>query len=134
MGKDMRIDCRSLKDQGIDRIPEPKQGAIATKMERQGRISYAGEERRAVKAYNDALERMEHQDRERHVHSTQTALKRLRRAHRRIAPWLIAQTWLTSSLLIQAFRTATHKRMGVILSDKQKRYSMVNQYGSSQPF
>lgn len=108
-----RIDCRSLQDQGIDRIPEPKQGVIATKMERQVRISYAGEERRAVKAYNDAIERMEHRDRERHVHSTRIALKRLRGANRRIAPWLIAQTRLQSSLLIQAFRTATHRAIGI---------------------
>ena len=108
-----RIDCRSLKDQGIDRIPEPKQGVIATKMERQGRVSHAWEERRAVKAYNDAIERMEHQDRQRHVQSTRTALKRLRKANRPIAPWLIAQTWLSASLLIQAFRTATHRAIGI---------------------
>ena len=33
-------------------IPEPKMGPVATKMERQGRVSYAGEDIRRVKSHN----------------------------------------------------------------------------------
>ena len=61
-----RVDCRSLKDRGINRLPEPKQGAVATQMERQGRVSHAGKERRAVKAYNDALAMMEGEEQRQH--------------------------------------------------------------------
>lgn len=53
---EQRVDCRSLKEQGIKKLPEPKQGAVATKMERQGKTSHAGNERRAIKAYNYAIE------------------------------------------------------------------------------
>ena len=35
-GSDQRVDHRSLKDQGIDRIPEPKIGVAATAMKRRG--------------------------------------------------------------------------------------------------
>lgn len=52
-GHDARVDHRSLADQGIDREPEPKQGPVATKMERGGRLSNAGDDRRAAKARND---------------------------------------------------------------------------------
>ena len=51
-GHSARVDHRSLADQGIDREPEPKQGAIATKMEKEGRTSHAGEDRRGVKERN----------------------------------------------------------------------------------
>lgn len=54
-----RVDCRSLQAQGVHRIPQPKQGAIATAMERAGQCSHAGEERRAVTAYNDVIAMME---------------------------------------------------------------------------
>ena len=37
-GRDERVDHRSLKDQGIDRIPEPKIGVAATAMKRKGKI------------------------------------------------------------------------------------------------
>ncbi len=47
-----RVDHRSLEARGIDREPEPKQGPIATKMERSGHRSKAGDDRRAVKARN----------------------------------------------------------------------------------
>jgi ATP-dependent exoDNAse (exonuclease V) alpha subunit len=63
-GLDIRIDHRSLEDRGVDREPEPKQGPLATQIERQGRESLAGNERRAVKARNaerDQL-RTEHAD------------------------------------------------------------------------
>jgi MobA/MobL family len=51
-GLDIRIDHRSLEARGIDREPEPKQGPLATKIEREGRESHAGAERREVQARN----------------------------------------------------------------------------------
>jgi hypothetical protein len=51
-GHEARVDHRSLTDQGIDREPEPKQGAVATAMERDGQTSFAGDDRRAAKERN----------------------------------------------------------------------------------
>jgi hypothetical protein len=51
-GRTERVDHRSLEDQGIDREPEPKQGPVATDMERKGKASNAGDDRRATKARN----------------------------------------------------------------------------------
>jgi hypothetical protein len=51
-GFDNRIDHRSLDARGLDREPEPKQGPLATKIEREGRESRAGAERREVQARN----------------------------------------------------------------------------------
>jgi hypothetical protein len=51
-GRPERVDHRSLEAQGIDREPEPKLGPVATKMERAGRPSKAGADRRAAKARN----------------------------------------------------------------------------------
>ena len=92
-----RVDCRSLKDQGIHRLPEPKQGAMATAMERAGRPSHAGEERRATKAYNDALAMMAQQqvaeednrlaEPSRVLVQAQTALRQVRRRNQRPAHW-----------------------------------------------
>lgn len=55
-GHASRVDHRSLAAQGLDREPEPKVGPIATEIERQGRSSFAGDERRAVQARNQARE------------------------------------------------------------------------------
>ncbi len=52
-GHAARVDHRSLTDQGIDREPEPKQGPVATEMEREGRPSHAGDDRRATQARNE---------------------------------------------------------------------------------
>lgn len=52
-GHETRVDHRSLADQGIDREPEPKQGPTATKMERQGRQSNAGDDRRDAQGRNE---------------------------------------------------------------------------------
>jgi ATP-dependent exoDNAse (exonuclease V) alpha subunit len=38
-GRDERVDHRSLKDRGIDRIPEPKIGVAATAMKRKGLLA-----------------------------------------------------------------------------------------------
>jgi hypothetical protein len=52
-GHEARVDHRSLEAQGIDREPEPKQGPVATEMEREGRASHAGNDRRAAQARNE---------------------------------------------------------------------------------
>jgi ATP-dependent exoDNAse (exonuclease V) alpha subunit len=57
-GLEIRIDHRSLEDRGIDREPEPKQGPLATQIEREGRESLAGNARREVKARNAERERL----------------------------------------------------------------------------
>ena len=97
-----RVDCRSLKDQGIERLPEPKQGAVATQIERDGRKSHAGEDRKAFKEYNDSLEQIPDEDteedtdepdddtappvrRKREVSKTQKAIKEARKHDRNIA-------------------------------------------------
>jgi hypothetical protein len=49
---DARVDHRSYAERGIDREPEPKQGPVATKMERLGRRSHAGEDRRRARQRN----------------------------------------------------------------------------------
>jgi ATP-dependent exoDNAse (exonuclease V) alpha subunit len=51
-GLDVRVDARSLAAQGIDREPEPKLGPVADQIERAGRESHAGNDRRAVQARN----------------------------------------------------------------------------------
>ncbi len=83
-----QVDCRSLKEQGIQRVPEPKQGAIATQMERAGHISHAGEERRAVKLFNDALEVVNDIDKSSHVEEAKYRIKKARRKNRGFANWL----------------------------------------------
>lgn len=55
LGLELRVDHRSLEAQGLDRKPEPKQGRLATEIERDGRPSLAGDDRRAVKAENEML-------------------------------------------------------------------------------
>jgi hypothetical protein len=57
-GLDIRIDHRSLEARGIDREPEPKQGPLATQIEREGRDSRAGADRRAVKDRNAEREQL----------------------------------------------------------------------------
>jgi hypothetical protein len=47
-----RVSSRSLAARGIDREPEPRQGPVATRMERSGRTSHAGNDRRAARARN----------------------------------------------------------------------------------
>jgi ATP-dependent exoDNAse (exonuclease V) alpha subunit len=54
-----RVDHRSYADRGIDREPEPKQGPVATEMEREGRPSHAGDDRRAVQDRNAERARLE---------------------------------------------------------------------------
>ena len=52
------FDHRSLEARGIDREPEPKQGPVATQMEREGRPSKAGDDRRAVQERNRQREEL----------------------------------------------------------------------------
>jgi hypothetical protein len=58
-----RVDHRSYATRGLDLEPEPKQGPVATKMERMGRTSRAGEDRRAARARNAERQRL-HEERE----------------------------------------------------------------------
>lgn len=51
-GRPERVSHLSLVAQDIDREPEPKQGPVATRMEREGRESHAGSDRRQVQAEN----------------------------------------------------------------------------------
>jgi len=53
-----RVDHRSNAELGIDREPEPKQGAIATTMERKGVRSHAGDDRRRVRERNAERDRL----------------------------------------------------------------------------
>jgi hypothetical protein len=53
-----RVSSRSLADRGIDEEPEPKQGPVATRMERNGRRSHAGDDRRASKERNAERRRL----------------------------------------------------------------------------
>jgi ATP-dependent exoDNAse (exonuclease V) alpha subunit len=53
-----RVDHRSHEQQGIDREPEPKLGPHAAEMERRGKQSERGNERRAVQARNAARDRL----------------------------------------------------------------------------
>jgi len=56
-GRDERVDHRSLKDRGLDRLPEPKIGVAATAMKRKGVLEDPERFRlvRKVKLINDAL-------------------------------------------------------------------------------
>lgn len=53
-----RVDHRSYATRGLDREPEPKQGPVATQMERTGRRSHAGNDRRAARERNAERERL----------------------------------------------------------------------------
>lgn len=64
LGRGERIDHRTLAEQGIDREPDPKQGPVATQMERDGRPSHAGDDRRAAKARNDERDALHREDME----------------------------------------------------------------------
>lgn len=55
-GHDIRVDHRSLEARGINREPEPKLGAVATEMERNGLPSNAGDDIRATWERNAELE------------------------------------------------------------------------------
>lgn len=57
-GIEARVDHRSLAERGFDREPEPKLGPVASKMERQGRPSNAGDDLRAVRERNEERARL----------------------------------------------------------------------------
>ena len=59
-----RVSHLSHAARGIDREPEPKMGPIATEMERRGRASFAGEDRRRVQERNRERERTRRYERE----------------------------------------------------------------------
>lgn len=49
---DVRVDHRSLADQGIDRMPQKHLGPVANDIERKGRQSHRGDENRAAARFN----------------------------------------------------------------------------------
>lgn len=57
------VDHRSYAEQGLNREPEPKQGPVATEMERQGRPSHAGDDRRAAQQRNAERKALEQEAR-----------------------------------------------------------------------
>ncbi len=59
-GRQERVDHRSLKDQGIDRIPQPKIGVEATAMKRKGLVEDPKrfQEVRYVKTLNEVMPQM----------------------------------------------------------------------------
>lgn len=51
-GRPERVTHLSLAERGLDRVPEPKQGPLATQIEREGRESHAGNDRREAQEVN----------------------------------------------------------------------------------
>lgn len=51
-GIEARVSLKSLEERGLDREPEPKMGPLATDLERKGRSTKAGDDRRAVHERN----------------------------------------------------------------------------------
>jgi hypothetical protein len=88
-----RVDCRSLKEQGIHRVPEPKQGAIATQMEREGRISHAGEERRAVKLFNDAVSCLDDKTQKQETRRARVKIKTARKRNTGFVAWIFRRAF-----------------------------------------
>jgi hypothetical protein len=80
-----RVDHRSYAARGIEREAEPKQGPIATRMEREGRRSHAGDDRRAAHERNAERDRLraEERDVERQEREEREATQRQRDADRR---------------------------------------------------
>ena len=58
-GLDIRIDCRSYADQGVDREPTVHLGPVASGMERKGEGTDLGDRNRAAQAHNAERERLE---------------------------------------------------------------------------
>ena len=57
-GVSARVDHRSYVERGLDIEPEPKQGPVATKLERSGQRSKAGDDRRAAQRRNSERVRL----------------------------------------------------------------------------
>lgn len=89
-----RVSSQSLQARGINRLPEPKQGRIATQRGYRKQQSYAGWERHATIAYNAAVSRCRPKEQQHHIEQANHVQKRLRRANRPIAQWLLAKAAL----------------------------------------
>lgn len=59
LGLSVRVDHRSLEDQGILREPQKHMGPIATEIERDGRASHIGNDNRKIRAKNGQYEELE---------------------------------------------------------------------------
>ena len=77
-----RVDHRSYAARGVDREPEPKQGPVATQMERGGRRSHAGDDRRAARERNAERERLRTEERRLEKDQREEQLRR-EREHQR---------------------------------------------------
>lgn len=77
-GREDRVDHRSYERQGLDREAEPKMGPTATQMEREGRESHAGRDRRAVRERNHDRAQLEAEGRV--INLEEERLKRLQSA------------------------------------------------------
>lgn len=55
-GYEPSLDARSLDERGIDRLPEPTIGSVATAFERAGRPTNAGDDAQRVRAFNALME------------------------------------------------------------------------------
>ncbi len=113
-----QVDCRSLKEQGIQRVPEPKQGAIATQMERAGRISHAGEERGAVKLFNDAVSRLEDKPQEQEVRRARMKIRIARKHNTGFVSWLLRNAFRILKQRRKAQQVDTHNRIAQRLFNK----------------
>lgn len=93
-GRDERVDCRSLKDRGIDKIPAPKLGK-AHKMEQrpewQGKTR-AGDDWRAVKDMNDRKRQLQKLEQERAKVEKEIAIEK------RLAVLEVAQQYRESNV------------------------------------
>lgn len=86
-GRAERVDHRSLKDQGIDRVPEPKVGANALAMQREGKVEVPDAVKRLhqVKILNQILPHLRAFERGEHIHRFGQATEWWQRARSRMA-------------------------------------------------
>ena len=87
-----RVTAKSLKARNINRLPEPKQGYTATRREREGKMSKAGEERWAIQAYNAVVKACTAQEQENHIRVAKNTLRRIRKRNKSPIQWLVSMT------------------------------------------
>ena len=83
-----RVSRKSLRARNIHRLPEVKQGAVATSRARKHRSSHAARERASTRAYNEAVGQCPASEQPDYIKQARSVLKRLRRENRSVAWWL----------------------------------------------
>jgi hypothetical protein len=63
-GSGRRMDARSFRDRGLERLPEVHLGPAAAAMERRGIHTERGDHNREIRAFNELVERKDEQERE----------------------------------------------------------------------